>query len=68
MFFCNNWGYVCRMGNESERKRKGGIGLYYNIDMNDGQWNDRWVMADAPVSKKPPSPAGTLLARRRRIA
>ena len=24
-------------------KRKGGLGLYYHIDMNGGPWNDRWV-------------------------
>jgi len=22
---------------------KGGLGLYYHIDMNGGPWNDRWV-------------------------
>ena len=27
----------------AERKRKGGLGLYYHIDMNGGPWNDRWV-------------------------
>jgi len=39
----NNWGYIRRKGTEAERKRKGGLGLYYHIDMNDGPWNDRWV-------------------------
>ncbi len=39
----NNWGYIRRKGRESERKRKGGLGLYYHIDMNGGPWNDRWV-------------------------
>jgi hypothetical protein len=44
LLFCdNNWGYVRRMGNAAERKRKGGLGLYYHIDMNGGPWNDRWV-------------------------
>ena len=39
----NNWGYVRRIGRDFERKRKGGLGLYYHIDMNGGPWNDRWV-------------------------
>ena len=39
----NNWGYIRRIGREFERKRKGGLGLYYHIDMNGGPWNDRWV-------------------------
>ena len=39
----NNWGYIRRVGREFERKRKGGLGLYYHIDMNGGPWNDRWV-------------------------
>lgn len=39
----NNWGYIRRKGREHERKRKGGLGLYYHIDMNGGPWNDRWV-------------------------
>lgn len=39
----NNWGYIRRKGREFERKRKGGLGLYYHIDMNGGPWNDRWV-------------------------
>ena len=39
----NNWGYIRRKGRESERKRKGGLGLYYHIDMNGGPWNDRWI-------------------------
>lgn len=39
----NNWGYIRRMGRDFERKRKGGLGLYYHIDMNGGPWNDRWV-------------------------
>lgn len=39
----NNWGYIRRKGREAERKRSGGIGLYYHIDMNGGPWNDRWV-------------------------
>lgn len=44
LLFCdNNWGYVRRMGNSHERKRKGGLGMYYHIDMNGGPWNDRWV-------------------------
>ena len=44
LLFCdNNWGYIRRMGTEAERKRKGGLGLYYHIDMNGGPWNDRWV-------------------------
>lgn len=44
LLFCdNNWGYIRRKGGEAERKRKGGMGLYYHIDMNGGPWNDRWV-------------------------
>ena len=44
LLFCdNNWGYIRRMGTEAQRKRKGGLGLYYHIDMNGGPWNDRWV-------------------------
>ena len=44
LLFCdNNWGYIRRKGTEAERKRKGGLGLYYHIDMNCGPWNDRWV-------------------------
>ena len=44
LLFCdNNWGYIRRKGTEAERKRKGGLGLYYHIDMNGGPWNDRWV-------------------------
>lgn len=44
LLFCdNNWGYIRRTGKEAERGRKGGLGLYYHIDMNGGPWNDRWV-------------------------
>lgn len=44
LLFCdNNWGYIRRIGKESERKRKGGLGMYYHIDMNGGPWNDRWI-------------------------
>lgn len=44
LLFCdNNWGYIRRKGTEVERKRKGGLGLYYHIDMNGGPWNDRWI-------------------------
>lgn len=44
LLFCdNNWGYIRRTGPEKERSRKGGMGLYYHIDMNGGPWNDRWV-------------------------
>ena len=39
----NNWGYIRRIGRDFERKRRGGLGLYYHIDMNGGPWNDRWV-------------------------
>jgi len=39
----NNWGYIRRIGRDFERKRKGGLGLYYHIDMNGGPGNDRWV-------------------------
>lgn len=51
LLFCdNNWGFIRRAGPEKERKRKGGMGLYYHIDMNGGPWNDRWVNA-APIPK-----------------
>ena len=44
LLFCdNNWGYIRRKGTTAERKRKGGLGLYYHIDMNGGPWNDRWI-------------------------
>lgn len=44
LLFCdNNWGYIRRTGPEKERQRKGGMGLYYHIDMNGGPWNDRWI-------------------------
>lgn len=44
LLFCdNNWGYIRRMGGEREKGRKGGMGMYYHIDMNGGPWNDRWV-------------------------
>ncbi len=46
LLFCdNNWGYIRRTGPEKERTRKGGMGMYYHIDMNGGPWNDRWVNA-----------------------
>ncbi len=51
LLFCdNNWGYVRRTGPEHERNRKGGMGLYYHIDMNGGPWNDRWVNT-SPIPK-----------------
>ncbi|MEI6945679.1 glycosyl hydrolase 115 family protein [Paraflavisolibacter sp. H34] len=44
LLFCdNNWGYIRRTGPLQERSRKGGMGLYYHIDMNGGPWNDRWI-------------------------
>ena len=44
LLFCdNNWGYLRRTGPRKELDRKGGMGLYYHIDMNGGPWNDRWV-------------------------
>lgn len=44
LLFCdNNWGYIRRTAPAKERGRKGGMGLYYHIDMNGGPWNDRWV-------------------------
>ena len=44
LLFCdNNWGYLRRTGPKKELGRKGGMGLYYHIDMNGGPWNDRWV-------------------------
>lgn len=43
MFCDNNWGYIRRIGPPHEKNRKGGLGLYYHIDMNGGPWNDRWI-------------------------
>lgn len=44
LLFCdNNWGYIRRYGPVKERGRKGGIGMYYHIDMNGGPASDRWV-------------------------
>lgn len=44
LLFCdNNWGQIRRTGPINEKKRKGGLGLYYHIDMNGGPANDRWV-------------------------
>lgn len=44
LLFCdNNWGHIRRIGPKDERKRKGGLGLYYHIDMNGGPASDRWV-------------------------
>ena len=43
MFCDNNWGQLRRIGPKNERKRKGGMGLYYHIDMNGGPANDRWI-------------------------
>ncbi|WP_374459424.1 glycosyl hydrolase 115 family protein [Chryseobacterium taeanense] len=44
LLFCdNNWGYIRRTAPAKELKRKGGMGLYYHIDMNGGPWNDRWI-------------------------
>lgn len=44
LLFCdNNWGYIRRTGPEKEQSRKGGMGMYYHIDMNGGPWNDRWI-------------------------
>ena len=38
------------MGPLKERNRRGGMGLYYHIDMNGGPWNDRWVNT-SPIPK-----------------
>ena len=44
LLFCdNNWGYIRRTAPANELKRRGGLGLYYHIDMNGGPWNDRWI-------------------------
>lgn len=44
LLFCdNNWGYIRRYGPVKERGRKGGLGMYYHIDMNGGPASDRWV-------------------------
>lgn len=39
----NNWGYIRRTADYKNRRRKGGFGMYYHIDMNGGPWNDRWI-------------------------
>lgn len=38
------------MGPLKERNRRGGMGIYYHIDMNGGPWNDRWVNT-SPIPK-----------------
>lgn len=44
LLFCdNNWGYIRRTAPKEEHGRKGGLGMYYHIDMNGGPWNDRWI-------------------------
>ncbi len=49
LLFCdNNWGYIRRAGTPEARQRKGGMGMYYHIDMNGGPWNDRWVNTTTP--------------------
>lgn len=51
LLFCdNNWGQIRRTGPVKERKRKGGLGLYYHIDMNGGPASDRWVNT-SPIPK-----------------
>lgn len=51
LLFCdNNWGYIRRCGPLKEKNRKGGMGLYYHIDMNGGPCNDRWVDT-SPIPK-----------------
>lgn len=51
LLFCdNNWGYIRRCGPINEKDRKGGLGLYYHIDMNGGPCNDRWVNT-SPIPK-----------------
>lgn len=46
----NNWGYIRRTCPAKEKNRKGGVGLYYHIDMNGGPWNDRWINT-SPIPK-----------------
>ena len=51
LLFCdNNWGYIRRGGPLKEKNRKGGMGLYYHIDMNGGPCNDRWINT-SPIPK-----------------
>ena len=51
LLFCdNNWGYIRRCGPLKEKNRKGGMGLYYHIDMNGGPCNDRWINT-SPIPK-----------------
>ena len=39
----DNWGNVCRLPNEKERKHPGGWGLYYHVDYVGAPRNSKWI-------------------------
>lgn len=43
MFSDDNVGYIRRLPNARERRRKGGTGVYYHMDMNGGPYSYKWV-------------------------
>lgn len=39
----DNWGNVCRLPNEKERKHPGGWGMYYHVDYVGAPRNSKWL-------------------------
>jgi hypothetical protein len=39
----DNWGYIRRLPDEAERKRKGGAGVYYHFDYHGGPRSYEWI-------------------------
>ena len=39
----DNWGNVCRLPNEKERKHPGGWGMYYHVDYVGAPRNSKWI-------------------------
>ena len=39
----DNWGDVCRLPNEKERKHPGGWGMYYHVDYVGAPRNSKWI-------------------------
>ncbi len=39
----DNWGNVCRLPNEKERKHPGGWGMYYHVDYVGAPRNTKWI-------------------------
>lgn len=39
----DNWGNVCRLPNEKERKHSGGWGMYYHVDYVGAPRNTKWI-------------------------